>query len=49
VEDALRRAVPAAEQLAFCHRLVAHGRAGCRARCPLCGECTLREWCACAK
>lgn len=31
--------------LRFCHRLVAHGRAVCRARSPACGSCTLAEYC----
>ncbi|MDR0294342.1 MAG: endonuclease III [Oscillospiraceae bacterium] len=45
VEDALRLLLPPEEQLMFCHRLVAHGRAVCRARAPDCGACGLREFC----
>jgi endonuclease-3 len=45
VEAALKKLLPPSEQLAFCHRLVAHGRAVCRARAPDCGNCGLREWC----
>jgi endonuclease-3 len=49
VEKALKEMLPPAEQLAFCHRLVAHGRAVCRARKPDCGMCGLREFCAAGK
>jgi endonuclease-3 len=45
VEDALRSLLPPEESLAFCHRLVAHGRAVCRARAPLCGECGTAMFC----
>ena len=45
VETALRRQIPAAESLAFCHRLVRHGREVCKARTPNCGECILKEVC----
>ena len=45
VEDALRELIPPEEQLGFCHRLVAHGRAVCRARNPACTVCGLREFC----
>jgi endonuclease-3 len=46
VEKLLQEIIPPAEQLAFCHRLVAHGRAVCRARSPDCGVCGVRELCA---
>lgn len=49
VEKALQKLIPPAEQLAFCHRLVAHGRKICRAVSPRCGECGLRELCPCNK
>lgn len=45
VEQALKAAVPPAESLVFCHRLVLHGRAVCRARNPQCKECTLSGLC----
>jgi endonuclease-3 len=45
VENALRERIPPDEQLMFCHRLVAHGRAVCKARSPDCGACGLREFC----
>lgn len=46
VEAALREIIPPAEQLGFCHRLVAHGRAVCRARAPACGECGILIYCS---
>jgi endonuclease-3 len=46
VEIALKKLLPAEEQLGFCHRLVAHGRAVCKARSPDCGNCGVREFCA---
>ncbi|MDR1691758.1 MAG: endonuclease III [Oscillospiraceae bacterium] len=45
VENALREIIPPEEQLMFCHRLVAHGRAVCRARKPDCGRCGLLTYC----
>lgn len=45
VEAALKKLIPPEEQLHFCHRLVAHGRAVCRARKPECGRCGVREFC----
>jgi endonuclease-3 len=49
VEAALRKLIPPEEQLHFCHRLVAHGRAVCRARAPDCGGCGLRDLCGCGR
>ena len=46
VEYILRDLIPPEEQLHFCHRLVAHGRAVCKARAPDCGACGIREFCA---
>ena len=46
VEQALDPIIPKSEQAAFCHALVLHGRAQCRARRPLCPSCCLLEWCA---
>ena len=49
VEAALKKLIPPTEQLAFCHRLVAHGRAVCRARKPECERCGVREFCGSCK
>lgn len=46
VEIALRPLLPKAESGDFCHRLVLHGRAVCRARNPICDICSLKEVCA---
>lgn len=45
VERKLRELLPPEKSNMFCHRLVFHGRAVCRARTPLCGECRLRPLC----
>ena len=45
VEKQLRACLPPEESNDFCHRLVLHGRAVCRARKPDCPNCTLRPWC----
>ncbi|HIY32470.1 MAG TPA: endonuclease III, partial [Candidatus Evtepia faecavium] len=45
VEQQLRAILPPEESNDFCHRLVLHGRAVCRARKPDCSNCTLRPWC----
>lgn len=45
VEKQLRAVLPPEESNDFCHRLVLHGRAVCRARKPDCPNCTLRPWC----
>ena len=44
-EKQLRACLPPEESNDFCHRLVLHGRAVCRARKPDCEHCTLRPWC----
>jgi len=44
-ETQLRAILPAEESNDFCHRLVLHGRAVCRARRPDCDNCTLRPYC----
>ncbi len=44
-ETQLRAILPAEESNDFCHRLVLHGRAVCRARRPDCDNCTLRPHC----
>jgi len=45
VELALRKLLPPEESLAFCHRLVLHGRAVCKARNPACSDCSLQKVC----
>ena len=45
VEAQLREILPPEESNDFCHRMVLHGRAVCRARKPDCGNCTIRAWC----
>lgn len=45
VEKQLRACLPPEESNDFCHRLVLHGRAVCRARKPDCPHCVLRPWC----
>ena len=45
VEKQLRKSIPPKESNNFCHRMVLHGRAVCRARKPDCPHCTLRAWC----
>ncbi len=44
-EQQLRACLPPDASNDFCHRLVLHGRAVCRARRPDCGNCTLRPHC----
>ena len=44
-EQQLRACLPPEESNDFCHRMVLHGRAVCRARRPDCEHCTLRPWC----
>ena len=45
IEQDLKKLIPPEEQLDFCHRLVAHGRAVCTARSPKCELCSLKEIC----
>lgn len=45
VEQQLRACLPPEESNDFCHRMVLHGRAVCRARKPDCPSCDLRPWC----
>jgi endonuclease-3 len=45
VEEELMATIPQAEWAATHHRLIAHGRAICGARRPLCDECPLTRWC----
>ena len=46
VERELRRLIPPEKSGDFCHRLVMHGRAVCKARRPGCQTCRLRSLCA---
>lgn len=45
VEKQLRAVIPPERSSMFCHRLVWHGRAVCRARAPQCGVCRLSPVC----
>ena len=45
VERDLMKLLPRKDWTAFSHRLVAHGRAVCTARKPLCAQCLCRPWC----
>ena len=45
IENTLREALPPEESKKFCHRLVLHGRAVCKAQKPRCEECVLRDIC----
>lgn len=49
VERELSALIPKNERLMFCHRLIYHGRAVCRARKPDCENCTLCELCSLQK
>jgi len=44
-ENALKKIVPESESLAFCHRLVLHGRGVCSARRPKCDVCAVSSYC----
>ncbi len=44
-EAQLRACLPPEESNDFCHRLVLHGRAVCKARHPDCPSCVLRAYC----
>ena len=45
VETELKAQLDPEIQADFCHRLVFHGRAVCKARSPKCGDCLLFDWC----
>ena len=45
IEKDLQKLIEPKEQLDFCHRLVAHGRAVCTSRAPKCEECRLAGFC----
>jgi len=45
-ERELRAVLPPEKSNDFCHRMVLHGRAVCKARSPRCEMCSIRAWCA---
>ena len=45
IEKILRELLPPEESNDFCHRLVLHGRAVCKAPTPVCGNCTMQDFC----
>jgi endonuclease-3 len=45
IEQILRKQIPKHESMAFCHRLVLHGRQVCKARNPHCSNCALQNFC----
>lgn len=45
IEEQLKKCLPPEESNDFCHRLVLHGRAVCKARKPDCLHCSLRPYC----
>lgn len=49
IEKVLREVLPPKESNDFCHRLVLHGRAVCKAINPQCDKCCMNAFCAFAK
>lgn len=45
IERDLMQRLPKKEWIMFSHRVIHHGRRVCKARKPLCGQCTLSELC----
>jgi len=45
VEQDLIKIIPSRYRTRFCHQLVLHGRAVCKARKPECQKCGIRAWC----
>jgi endonuclease-3 len=45
VERDLMQQLPKRDWIAFSHQLIHHGRQVCKARKPLCDNCSLRQWC----
>ncbi len=45
IEKILRELLPPDESNDFCHRLVLHGRAVCKAPTPRCSECVMQSFC----
>lgn len=48
-EMQLREVLPSKESNDFCHRIVLHGRAVCKARNPQCQQCCMKEICKAGK
>lgn len=46
IEKILKEVLPQSESNSFCHRLVLHGRAVCKAGKPLCDICCMKDFCA---
>lgn len=46
IEKILKEVLPQSESNDFCHRLVLHGRAVCKAGKPLCDICCMKDFCA---
>ncbi len=46
IEKILKEVLPQSESNNFCHRLVLHGRAVCKAGKPLCDICCMKDFCA---
>lgn len=46
VEQQLRNVLPHDKSSDFCHRMVLHGRAVCKARSPMCDKCCVKAVCA---
>ncbi len=49
IEKILRQVLPKEESNDFCHRLVLHGRAVCKAQKPQCEKCCMNSFCKFAK
>lgn len=45
IEKELRLLLPKEESNDFCHRLVLHGRAICKAKSPTCNKCCMKDFC----
>lgn len=45
IEYDLRRIIDKDKGLHFCHLMVAHGRAVCKARNPMCSKCSIKKYC----
>lgn len=45
IEKIMEKLIPKEEMLSFCHRIVAHGRAVCTAKSPMCSDCCLKLEC----
>lgn len=46
IEKILKEVLPESESNNFCHRLVLHGRAVCKAGRPMCESCCMKDFCA---